>query len=108
MNDDWKEYFTFAQLLNGGVAYGNNGHSVKIDGITREWVSDNRYRITFTTSEKYRDSGVYSRSFTKTVTPDAEVEFDLFGDLNMILHPNNLAEFHSIDGETVNKFYRPQ
>lgn len=73
MADDWKEYTLVNDLPSGsGAVYGDDGHSIKIDSVTKSIAE-----YTVSISEKFRDSGIYKSSYTRTIDQGAVVELDL-------------------------------
>jgi len=77
VTDDWTKYFLVADLPpEGGAVYGNDSHSIKIDGATWESVdAGEQYKVAI--SEKFRDSGVYTTSFKKKIHSNGEIELVL-------------------------------
>lgn len=60
VDDDWTKYSSVGDLDSGAV-YGGDGHSIRMDEVD---ITGTEYEIT--TSEKYSDSGVYSRKIDPT------------------------------------------
>jgi hypothetical protein len=73
VNDDWTKCFLVGDLpQNGGAVYGGDGHSIRIDGVTRTWAT-----YTVAISEKNRDSAIYTTSFSRTGNSSSEVELEM-------------------------------
>ena len=87
VDDDWTKYDRVGDLDSGAV-YGDDGHSIRIDDVA---ITGTTYEIT--TSEKYRDSGVYTRKISphgSGIGGSAEVALDL-----KIVKWNATDEWHS-------------
>lgn len=102
VDDDWQKCVHWGDL-DGGAVYGNGEHSVRIDEVIL--TLNNGIQYTVTTTEKFSESGVYSRSFSKIVVPDPEVALDLKGALEFIRLGGTITSV-SIDEDTINYFYK--